>query len=145
MGRPTKYDSTETPGKVYAIIAEMSKEGAVKQFASFCGIEQIADALDVHRDTVYEWMKNHDEFSDAIKTWETKRNSLFYQLMFSSQIKDARWIFLAKNWLGMTDRQEVDNKLSGEATINYVSHIPQSEPQPEPDKKADPPKQGEND
>ena len=105
-GRPTKYEGEKTYQAVYAIIEKME----AKDFFSFCGVEQIAEALGVHRDTIYEWRNKHDEFSDAIKKWETKRNALFYKLAISPQVKDAKWIFLAKNWLGMTDKQELEHK-----------------------------------
>jgi len=105
-GRPTKYEGDKTCQAIYAITENMT----AKEFFSFCGVEHMAHALDVHKDTIYEWKKQHPEFSDAIKRWETKRNMLFYSLAVSPQIRDAKWIFLAKNWLGMTDKQEIEHR-----------------------------------
>jgi len=105
MARPTKYENETTVAKVDAITNAMIAE----KFFDFCGVEHIAYALGIHKDTVYEWVKKYDEFSEAIKRWETKRNMLFYKLAASQQVQPGKWIFLAKNWLGMTDRQEVSH------------------------------------
>lgn len=120
VGRPTKYEGEKTVQKVYAIIDRMSQKDAVKEFFSFCGVEQIADALGVHKDTIYEWRAKHPELSDALKMWETKRNALFYNLAISPQVKTATWIFLAKNWLGMTDIQKIEG---GESLMKALQVI----------------------
>lgn len=73
-----------------------------KQFFTMCGIEHVASYLGVVKDTIYEWVKIHPEFSDAIKRWVTQRNAVFYSGVGSMPV--ATWIFLAKNWLQMTDR-----------------------------------------
>ncbi|NIQ17325.1 MAG: hypothetical protein GTN43_00720 [Candidatus Aenigmarchaeota archaeon] len=77
-------------------------------FWKHCSVHHIADLLGVHRDTIYDWEENHPEFSDTIKKWRERRNALFLEL----KQKNAAWIFLAKNWLGMRDKQEVEH--SGE-------------------------------
>lgn len=104
-GRPTKYKGEETVKAVQSLIDTMTME----QFFKCCGIEHIALAIGITRETVYEWCKEYPDFSDTIKRFVTKRNALFLSLCASPQIKDARWIFLAKNWLGMTDKQEVEH------------------------------------
>ena len=103
-GRPTKYEGEKTIAELEAIIEKMK----VEKFLGFCGVEHIAQALGVCRDTIYEWKDKHPEFSYTIKRWETKRNALFYSFMISKQMTPAVWIFLAKNWLGMRDKQEFE-------------------------------------
>ena len=110
MGRPSKYEEAVTTQKVYALVEAMTAE----KFFDFCSIDHIAYALSVHKDTIYEWAKKYDDFSEAIKAFETKRNMLFYRFVISSQIQPAKWIFLAKNWLGLRDDQHVQH--SGEVT-----------------------------
>ena len=108
-----KYQGDETVKKVADFTAEMTAEAS--NFWKHCSIHHIACLLDVTRETIYEWEKSHPEFSDTIKKWREKRNALFLEL----KLKNGAWIFLAKNWLEMTDKQEVgltgslktDNKL----------------------------------
>ena len=104
-GRPTKYEGKTTVEKVYLLIDAMQ----VETFFQCCGIEQIAKALGVHKDTIYEWCKEYPDFSDAIKLFQTERDALFLTLAASPQVKVATWIFLAKNWLGMSDKQEIEH------------------------------------
>ena len=101
-----KY-SEETIPKLEKFIGEMSVL-TPQDFWSHCSVHHIATLLDISRETVYAWQKKYPEFSDTIKRWEEKRNALFFQL----GRKDGAWIFLAKNWLGMTDKQEIEH--SGE-------------------------------
>lgn len=124
MARPTKYKEEETIKAVESIIEQMT----AKDFFSFCGIEHIALALGVCRKTLYNWMDDYPEFLHTIKRWETKRNALFYSLGASKQVSPAVWIFLAKNWLGMSDRQEVDNKLSGGLKLEIEKIITDQRP-----------------
>ena len=101
-----KY-SEETIPKLEKFIGEMSVL-TPQDFWSHCSVHHLATLLDISRETVYAWQKKYPEFSDTIKRWEEKRNALFFQL----NRKDGAWIFLAKNWLGMTDKQEIEH--SGE-------------------------------
>jgi len=110
-GRPTKYKPRATPKKVYTLVDYMT----VETFLECCSIEHIAYALDIHKDTLYEWKKKYPEFSDAIKKFETKRNMLFYRFLASKQIPPAKWIFLAKNWMKMRDR--LDHKMEGSVIL----------------------------
>lgn len=70
MGRPSDYDAAHCER-----VVELGKEGK--------SVVQMACALDVHKDTLYEWAKVHDAFSDAFTRakqwsqdwWETKGQS----------------------------------------------------------------------
>ncbi len=57
VGRPTKYKP-----KMCVRAIEMMKEG--------CSLCDVAADLGVMRSTLYEWKKNNEEFSDAIKKGE---------------------------------------------------------------------------
>lgn len=103
-GRPTKYKGTETLGQVYAVINRIRH--TPQDFLQLCGMEQLADALEVSRDTLYVWAKEHPEFSDALKSWLTARNACLYRL--AKTLPPAIWIFMAKNWLGMRDKQTIE-------------------------------------
>ena len=53
-GRPSKYEE-----KYCEKVISLGKQGL--------SITQMALELDIHKDTLYEWKKNHTEFSDAVK------------------------------------------------------------------------------
>jgi len=85
-------------------------------FWQHSSVHHIAVLLDVHRDTIYEWQKTYPEFSDTIKRWEEKRNALFLELTN----KQGAWIFLAKNWLGMSDNQTIEHSGEVKASLSIV-------------------------
>lgn len=58
-GRPTKY----TPAMCETVLA-VGKEGG--------GVAEMADACDVHVDTLYAWDKVHEEFSEAFSRAQVK-------------------------------------------------------------------------
>lgn len=62
-GRPTKYE----PEWMNAKIVELMKGGRSKT--------QVAAALGINRDSLYEWCKNNTEFSDTMKWGETLSQS----------------------------------------------------------------------
>jgi hypothetical protein len=104
-GRPTKYEGQATIDKV-AAAANLLRTNP-ESFLSGCGVEQVADALGVCTDTVYEWKGKHPEFSDSIKSWTTARDAAFYKL--AKTLPPAIWIFMAKNFMGWRDVQAVEH------------------------------------
>lgn len=114
-GRPTKYNAE----KACQLVLRVAEEMSLQNFLRFCSVYHLAVLLGVHIDTIYEWQKQHPEFSEAIKRWETKRNALAHEFRGWS---DARWIFCMKNWTGMTDRQDLyhSGKIDNELTIKVV-------------------------
>ena len=102
MSRPTKYRGRKTIAQVDAI----TKSLTLKTFHSACSVDHIADALGVCRETVRSWTKTYPEFLGTVKRWETKRNKLFYPFAFGKQMAPGVWVFLAKNWLELTDKQD---------------------------------------
>jgi len=118
-GRPTKYSE-----KACELVLRVAEEMNLQNFLRFCSIYHLAVLLHVHIDTIYEWQRQHPEFSEAIKRWETKRNALAHEFRGWS---DARWIFCMKNWTGMTDRQSIE--MPQEFTIKIQRIITDRKPE----------------
>ena len=119
-GRPTKF----SPEKACDVVLKITEEINAQNFPRYCSVYHLAVALGVHIDTIYEWQKQHPEFSEAIKKWETKRNAVAFEFRGWS---DARWIFCMKNWTGMTDRQSID--MPQEFTIKIKRIITDQKPE----------------
>jgi hypothetical protein len=119
-GRPTKFRSE----KACRIVLQIAEELNVQNFERYCSIFHIAVILGVHVDTLYEWQKQHAEFSEAIKRWETKRNAVAHEF---KRWSDARWIFCMKNWTGMSDKQSID--MPQEFTIKIQRIITDRKPE----------------
>lgn len=114
-GRPTKYEGPATVARVEAIAEGLRNDP--KNFDGACGMEQLADRLGVHRDTLLEWGRVHPDFSGVLKTWLTARNAAFYRQMRT--MPPAIWIFLAKNWLGMRDKQTIEIPANEELKFEF--------------------------
>jgi len=118
--RPTKYKK-----KFNKDVDNFTNGMSLENFSERCGVEHIALLLEVHRDTIYEWKKQHAGFSDTIKRWEAKRNTLFYG--FIQLYPQAVWIFLAKNWLGLSDKQQVEVSGSKENPLEVCMKMSEEE------------------
>ena len=100
VGRPTKYK----PEYCEMLIEHM------KQLHSF---ETFAVDIGVNRDTLYEWCKNHPEFSDAKKlgrlTLQKGMENIGKGLM-TGKIKGnvAAWIYYSKNTTTWRDDPNID-------------------------------------
>lgn len=105
-GRPTKYK----PEMCDLVISEMS-DGASK--------EACAGALGVAVSTLYKWIDEKPEFSEAIKRgealsrvwWEEKaRQAVIGEL---PGFNPTAWVFCMKNIHGWRDKTEVTGKDGG--------------------------------
>jgi transposase-like protein len=97
-GRPTKYKK-----QYCSRVIELFSEGK--------SIVQIAAELDVSRDTIYQWQKEHPEFSDTIKKGMAKSEAYWEHLLQGGAaglvtINSAALIFLLKNRFHWKDRSE---------------------------------------
>jgi len=98
VGRPTKY-KPEYCDKVI----EVMEKGFSK--------EAVAGHIGISKDTLYRWVKKHDEFSDAIKRgveisrvfWE----ELGIEMVTAGQGNSTAWIFNMKNRFGWKDKREI--------------------------------------
>lgn len=100
-GRPTKYD----PKYCDMLIDHMN---------SGLSYESFAGQLGVNRSTLYQWEKDYPEFSDS-KSIGKEKLLLFFEKMglmaMTGKIKNfnaSTYIFSAKNKIGWTDKQEVE-------------------------------------
>jgi len=101
-GRPTKFEKK--------FVEEGEKLSALglpqKDMAYFWAVSE---------DSITRWKEKRSEFADALKRGEAKRKISLLQAMHRNATERnnaAVQIFLAKNWLGMTDKQEWE--VSGE-------------------------------
>lgn len=117
VGRPTKYDEE----KVIAMIDAYAETIEIRNFFSYCSFEALAEFMGIHKDTLYEWMAKYPKVKESVGRFQQKRDSLFYA--FVPILKPGSWIFLAKNWLGMTDRQITEIDAHG-SLVQYISHMP---------------------
>jgi len=115
-GRPTKF----TP----EFLAEGERLASIgishKDMAYFWGISE---------DSVTRWKKGHPDFAEALKRGDAKKKVALMSALFRNATKKdnvAAQIFLAKNWLGMSDRQDIglglpsDGEGDGTLTIEVV-------------------------
>ena len=97
-GRPTKYNA-----KLCKILPVM--------FASGESVSEVCAELGIAKDTFYNWVKLHPDFSDSYKkgielseAWWTKLGRR--GAMGVDKVQPATWIFNMKNRFGWTDRVE---------------------------------------
>ena len=93
----------------------------------------IAALFQVTQGTFTQWKRAQRPLREALKEGDSMKRA---NLMMQMQATAANGIFqmqmfLAKNWLGMTDRQDV--KMSGTQTIIYKSLIPKETGKPDVD------------
>ncbi len=111
-GQPTKY-------------REEYCQILINHMAKGFSFESFAGAILVHKDTLYEWVKTHEEFSEAKKIalevsrlwWETKAIENVVQEStpgYTRSLNTAAWIFNMKNRFGWSDRTEVTTKKDGD-------------------------------
>ncbi len=93
-------------------------------------LESFGPKVSVHRDTIYAWRENHEEFSDAIKKgidaglfwWEQMgRGGMLGKVKLNGidvgvpHFNAAVWIFTMKNrfkWTDVTVQKVEDNRVS---------------------------------
>lgn len=116
LGRPSKYVSDHD----MALIAHMSEGYSYESFAAL---------LNVHIDTLYEWEKKHDSFSEAKKVGRAKSMLMWEKMGLLGTLgkikgfNSTAWIFNLKNRFGWTDRQDVTS--DGEKLNPIVIYRPE--------------------
>ena len=108
FGRPTKYE----PAWMDRALLDLMSEGA--------SIIEVAAALQVHPDTIYEWAKTKQDFSVTFQNgkrlsqawWEKKGRVNLENTSFQTGL----WYANMKNRFGWRDKQDVAH--SGE--IHYT-------------------------
>ena len=99
VGRPTKY-SPAIINKIDGYFQTVGREQTMLPT-----IEGLAEYLDISRETIYQWGKEHKEFSDTIKKIaEKQKNQLMNDGMYGGkEVNAAMAIFLLKVNHGMND------------------------------------------
>jgi transposase len=115
VGRPSKYN----PDFCNTVIDEMAQGSS---------IEELQLVLNVHKDTIYEWMKEYSDFSDAVKRgialsegwWRTEGRKALRERDFNY----TGWYMNMRNRFGWSDKTDVNHsgKLEGnnQMTVRYV-------------------------
>lgn len=95
MARPTKFKEEYVEQAEKLIALGLSQ----RDLAVFFGVDE---------DTIWRWKKRHKDFAEAIKRGEMSRKMGLLRKMWemAKAGNTSVVIFLAKNWLGMTDKQE---------------------------------------
>ena len=73
-GRPTKYN----PKYHLPWVRGLARRGLT--------VDEIAEEMGVHRDTIYEWAKVHEEFSDALNEGRSLADSFVEDSLFRRAI-----------------------------------------------------------
>lgn len=129
VGRPSKYK----PEYCDQLIQHMSEGLSFESFAA---------VIDVNRDTLYQWDKDYEEFSDAIKRAKDK-SQLFWEKMgidnimnqsefekdgsfqtsSSKSLNATIWIFNMKNRFKWRDKQPDES----DVVVNNYSNVSDQE------------------
>ncbi len=113
------YDVKERPtvkdGKVH-------EETYVKPKIKLPTVEGLALELDVHRDTLYEWAKQHPLFSDTLEKLKKKQAEMLMQYGLSGDYNPAIAKLILSANHGMKEKTETDVTSKGEkiTSINYI-------------------------
>lgn len=107
-GRPTKYK----PEYCDKVVAHMKDGGSMHEFAR---------EIEVHIDTLYEWMKVHEEFSEAVKKGKSFSQGWWMGIarrsLFTNNFNHVLWYMNMKNRFGWRDKQEVEH--TGGITVSF--------------------------
>jgi hypothetical protein len=125
-GRPTKYrpeyceqiiEYFDRPPqqmvykKTYYASGQIKSEEPVVLAEQFPTFQGFADTIEVHIDTLHEWRKVHEEFSEAYARAQQLQEKIWLVNGMGGQYNSQFAQFFGKNCLGYKDRQETE--LSG--------------------------------
>lgn len=110
-GRPTKYK----PEYCKRIVEHMADGYPLVHFAVSIGVAQ---------QSLHDWAKKYPEFSEAMKmakqAFEAKLYEIGLQGTFADKFNTGPYSLLAKNYLGWSDRQTVDQKTEHSGGLNIT-------------------------
>lgn len=128
-GRPSKYDPKYCDELIAYFDQEPYEDRALEHYGkdgqvSWVDYKRMANKLptlrafakkiEVNVDTVYEWIKVHQEFSEAFTHAKDLQKWFLIENGLNGCYNPAFAIFTAKNITDMRDKQEVTNELVGE-------------------------------
>ena len=125
-GRPTDYD----PKYIEEIIEYFNREPYKKEGSKlipcdFPTLAGFAVKIGVHRDTINEWGRNNEEFSDAIKKAKEFQENIIVTNSMKGLYNTAFSIFAAKNLISWSDKQDITS--DGEKMEGIVIYKPKKE------------------
>lgn len=109
FGRPTKY----RPEFCQDLIDHMSKGYSYETFGAAL-YDKYGKEFGVHKDTLYEWEKEHSDFSDAKKVAFMKCQQEWEELGIKGTqgsfiaFSGSTWIFNMKNRFKWRDRSDIE-------------------------------------
>ena len=116
IGRPTKYKKEMCQQAINFMSKGYSKDATCAH-------------LKISVDTMYQWIKKNEEFSEAIKEGQLQ-SLMFWETLGTSGamgkisgFNSASWIFNMKNRHGWRDKREGDNNNDVENLINALSAL----------------------
>ena len=117
-GAPTKYNP------------EFHPDDFIKQSKDGQPVIAIAASWGVHKDTIYEWVKVHEKFSDSFKIGRTSCEAWWFNLGKDSMTgkKNADlgfFAYLTKSMLGWRDRDPaiIEDDSVKEIKVNITKHV----------------------
>lgn len=121
-GRPTKYRPEYC-------------EALIKHMASGLSFECFGATINVARDRVYAWAKEHPEFAEAKQAalqqgllwWEKQGNMGLWQDREGPTINTGMWIFNMKNRHRWQERHEVETKDGDLDVRSKIQALPMEE------------------
>ena len=103
IGRPTLFRE-----EMCQMVVDLMYEGA--------SIEDLQSYLGVHKDTIYQWIKKHPSFADAIKLGrglsEGWWSILGRENLWNKEFSPALWYMNMKNRHGWRDKFESSHEIA---------------------------------
>ena len=131
VGRPTKYDvkycdeileffdvdKTRTILEKFFYKNGDEKEKEVEVANELPTIQAFCHKIGINKSTLHEWVKKHEEFSNAYKRARDLQEDMWLTNSLKGLYPGAFTIFAGKNMFGWRDKQELD------ATVQNVKPI----------------------
>ena len=89
----------------------------------FPNFAKFATMIGVHRETLLNWSDAHPEFFDAYKKCKSLQENFITVNGMSGRINTAFGIFVAKNVLGWSDKQEIKKEVKSTLLTANVNEV----------------------
>ena len=98
------------------------REDVLNLASNGASLTRVAHLIGLSKESVAKYFRKEIEYAHALVKWKLQ-NKLFVQAMTSPQA--AERIFLAKNWLGMTDSGMSEDMMELDEGVEFVVRAPQ--------------------
>ena len=113
MARPTKL--TE---ELLTKAREHVNSFDVSAYTLLPTIEGLALELKINRDTIYQWEKENDEFSDIVSEIREKQAQKLIQLALAGKYNASIAKLILSGKHGYVEKTEIDNNISGGVSLS---------------------------